>query len=76
MTDYVHINTTKPEFFTYIIVMTLNSLVFLFLTFVLYKVNKTQENSHKCNINLMIICLLLTVLCKFSSLNLYIFNLF
>ena len=40
MTDYVDIKYTKVEFIKDIILVTLYSFVLIFLTFVLYKVNK------------------------------------
>ena len=65
MTGYIHNEISKHEYITAIILLVLYSLVFIFLSFILYKVNKTRENSHRCTINLMIVCLMLAVMCKF-----------
>ena len=48
---------SKSDFITYTILLALYSLVLIFLTFVLVKVNKTKEVSDRCSINLMIVCL-------------------
>ena len=42
MTDFIYLGITKPEFIYDIILLILFSLVFVFLSFVLYKVNKAQ----------------------------------
>ena len=43
MTDHIYlVGITKPEFIYDIILLILFSLVFVFLSFVLYKVNKAQ----------------------------------
>ena len=73
MTDEFDLGYTKAGFITDIIVIILNSLVFIFLTFILYKVNNTEINTHRCTITLMIICLLLAVTCKFFFPIVYIY---
>ena len=65
MTDRVEIYSSKSDFIIETILLILYSLLFIFLTFVLYKVNKTRRNSHRCTINLMLVCLLLAVMSKF-----------
>ena len=66
MTGEFYLGSTKAAFITDIILLILYGLVFIFLSFILYKVNKTQENSHRCTINLMIVCLLLAVICTLT----------
>ena len=63
--DYWNITSTKASFIKDMIMLVLYSLVFIFLTFIFYKVNKIQEKSHRCIINLMLVCLLLAVISKF-----------
>ena len=56
----------KVDFIKDIILLILYSLVFIFLSYILYKVNRADKNSHRSTINMMIVCLMLSVLCKFS----------
>ena len=72
MTDYIYFPKSKAWLITEITPLILYSLVFIFLSFILYKVNKTREKSSRCIINLMIACLLLAVMCKFSLPLIYI----
>ena len=51
--------------------LALYSLVFLFFTFVLVKVSKTQNKSQRCAFILMVICLQLAAFCSIIWNSLY-----
>ena len=53
------------DFIKDIILLILYILVFIFLSYILFKVNRAEEKSHSCTINMVVVCLQLSVLCKF-----------
>ena len=63
----------KPKLISYFTLLVLYILSLLFFTFVLFKVNKTQDKAHKCAFISMIVCLQLASFCKFTFFLIVIF---